>query len=81
MRGFIGLNTTAAIRKQNQVLWISNKVWQQNMWLLIEFNHIRNYKYYQHSDFVSKYELRYIVQATHESFTIQGFYSIKIYLC
>ena len=37
MRGFIGLNTTVAIRKQNQVLWISNKVWQQNMWLLIEF--------------------------------------------
>ena len=80
MRNFIGLNTTVVIRKQNLVLWISNKLWQQKMWLLIEFSQISNFKCYQHFDFVSSYQLRHIVQTTHESFKIRRFSLIKIQL-
>ena len=51
------------------------------MWLLIEFNHISHFKCYQHFDFVSSYQLRYIVQATQGSFKIQRFSLIKIQPC
>ena len=79
MRDFTALNTTVVIRKQNLVLWI-NKLWQQKMWLLVEFNQISNFKCYQHFDFVFSYQLRHVVQATHESFKIQRFSLIKIQL-
>ena len=51
------------------------------MWLLTEFNHISHFKFYQHFCFVSSNQLRYIVQATQESFKIQRFSLIKIHLC
>ena len=59
MRGFIDLNTTVAIKNQPK----SSEL-KQKTWLLLEFNHISNFTCDQYFDFISSYQLRYIVEPT-----------------
>ena len=60
MRGFIDLNITVAIKNQSQVLWIKAKN--------VVINWIQSYQQFtdhnQHFDFISSYQLRYIVEPT-----------------